>query len=93
MKGKIFKDSENVYQDQARILLDFYEKAAEKIVFEEKHIERRKTELEEELAALNKDISRTSLLKWLLFIFIIPFIINTQVVTFEQLGTQTCCSE
>jgi hypothetical protein len=75
MKGKIFKDSENVYQDQARILLDFYEKAAEKIVFEEKHIERRKTELEEELAALNKDISRTSLLKWLLFIFIIPFIL------------------
>ncbi|MDP3437409.1 MAG: hypothetical protein Q8S04_09205 [Bacteroidales bacterium] len=75
MKGKIFKDSENVYQDQARILLDFYEKAAEKIVFEEKQIERRKSELEEELATLNKDISRTSLLKWLLFIFIIPFII------------------
>ncbi len=75
MKGKIFKDSENVYQDQAKILLDFYEKAAEKIVFEEKQIERRKSELEEELAALNKDISRTSLLKWLLFIFIIPFIL------------------
>ncbi|PKO98828.1 MAG: hypothetical protein CVU13_08925 [Bacteroidetes bacterium HGW-Bacteroidetes-8] len=75
MKGKIFKDSENVYQDQARILLDFYEKAAEKIVFEEKQIERRKSELEEELATLNKDISRTSLLKWLLFIFIIPFIL------------------
>ncbi len=75
MKGKIFKDSENVYQDQARILLDFYEKAAEKIVFEENQIERRKSDLEEELAVLNKDISRTSLLKWLLIIFIIPFIL------------------
>jgi len=75
MKGKIFKDSENVYQDQARILLDFYEKAAEKIVFEEKQIEKRRSELEDELSILNKDISRTSLLKWLLSIFIIPFIL------------------
>ncbi len=41
MKGKVFKDSENIYQDQARILLDFYEKAAEKIVFEEKVIEKK----------------------------------------------------
>ncbi len=75
MKGKVFKDSENIYQDQARILLDFYEKAAEKIVFEEKVIERKISELEEEATNLKRQISNLSVLKWLTLILIIPFII------------------
>lgn len=75
MKGKVFKDSENIYQDQARILLDFYEKAAEKIVFEEKVIEKKISELEEEASGLKRQISNLSLLKWLTIILIIPFII------------------
>ncbi|MHC1780594.1 MAG: hypothetical protein AB9922_10210 [Bacteroidales bacterium] len=74
MKGKVFKDSENIYQDQARILLDFYEKAAEKIVFEEKVIEKKISELEEEASNMKRQISNLSLLKWLTLIFIIPFI-------------------
>ena len=40
MQGKIFKESANIYQDQARILLDYYRKAAEKIVKEETELEK-----------------------------------------------------
>ncbi|MDP3452721.1 MAG: hypothetical protein Q8R90_07165 [Bacteroidales bacterium] len=75
MRGKVFKDSDNIYQDQAKILLDFYEKAAEKIVFEEKLIEKKISELEEEASIIQRDISKASLMKWVLLILIIPFFI------------------
>jgi hypothetical protein len=75
MNGKIFAESDNLYQDQARILFDFYAKAAEKIVREEERIEKEIAILEEEQAALNKSISEAKLYKWLLCILIIPFII------------------
>jgi hypothetical protein len=39
MSAKIFKDSDNIYQDQAKILFDFYSKSAERIVAEEERIE------------------------------------------------------
>lgn len=39
MTGKIFADSENIYQDQAKILFDYYKSAAEKIVAEEMILE------------------------------------------------------
>lgn len=35
LTGKIFKESSNVYEDEAKILFDYYKKAAEKIVSEE----------------------------------------------------------
>ena len=35
MTGKIFKESSNIYEDEARVLFDYYKKAAEKIVEEE----------------------------------------------------------
>lgn len=35
MTGKIFKESSNIYDDEAKILFDYYKKAAEKIVGEE----------------------------------------------------------
>ena len=38
--GKIFADSSNIYQDQARLLFKFYEQAAERIVKEEEKIEK-----------------------------------------------------
>jgi len=40
MNGKIFKDSTNAYQDQAKILFDYYSKAAGQIVQEELRLER-----------------------------------------------------
>lgn len=39
MEGKIFKDSANIYQDQAKVLYEYYKSAAERIVSEEKAIE------------------------------------------------------
>lgn len=39
MTGKIFKESSNIYEDEAKVLFDYYKKAAEKIVEEEIDIE------------------------------------------------------
>ena len=39
MGGKVFAESSNIYQDEAKILFDYYRKAAEAIVAEEKRIE------------------------------------------------------
>ena len=56
MQGKIFAESMNLYQDQAKLLFNYYRKAAEKIVKEEteleKSIERAKAEIV--LAGKNK---------------------------------------
>ena len=48
MKGKIFPESSNIYQDQAKILFDYYQSMAEKIVQEEERIEKEIAKLEEE---------------------------------------------
>lgn len=74
MKGKIFTESENIYQDQARILFNYYQQMAEKIVNEEERIEKEILKLEEEKAVLDKEISKAKMLKWVLCIFVIPFI-------------------
>lgn len=44
--GKIFKDSSNIYQDEAKILFSYYQKFAEKIVTEEERLEREIQSLE-----------------------------------------------
>ena len=40
MKGKVFSSSQDLYQDQAKILFDFYKDAAEKIVSQEEELEK-----------------------------------------------------
>lgn len=50
MKGKIFSSSQDLYQDQAKILFDFYKDAAEKIVSQEEH-------LEEEMGKLKNSVT------------------------------------
>ncbi|HEY4193968.1 MAG TPA: hypothetical protein VGM63_00415 [Mucilaginibacter sp.] len=75
MNGKIFAESDNLYQDQARILFDFYAKAAEKIVREEERIEKEIAVLEEEKAGITKSVAEARLYKWLFCILIVPFII------------------
>jgi hypothetical protein len=40
MQGKIFAESVNLYQDQAKILFNYYKKSAEKIVKEETDLEK-----------------------------------------------------
>ena len=55
MQGKIFKESINLYQDQARILFNYYRKAAEKIVKEETELEKSINISESEIILAKKD--------------------------------------
>jgi hypothetical protein len=48
MKGKIFQETNNIFQDQAKILFNYYQQMAEKIVQEEEHIEKEIAKLDEE---------------------------------------------
>lgn len=75
MKGKIFPESSNVYQDQAKILFNYYQSMAEKIVQEEERFEKEIATLEEDKLILNQDLSKAVLWKWILCILIIPYII------------------
>ncbi len=54
MKGKIFAESSNIYQDQAKVLFDYYRQAAERIVSEEERLEKEISILEEERAICQK---------------------------------------
>lgn len=64
--GKIFKESSNIYQDQARMLFNFYEQAAERIVCQEEDIEKQIKELEKDRAQV--DHKRSNTWKWFLTI-------------------------
>ena len=48
MTGKVFAESANIYQDQAKILFDYYKKAAEKIVREEMYLEEKIAQAEQD---------------------------------------------
>jgi hypothetical protein len=74
MTGKIFTESSNVYQDQAKILFTYYQQMAEKIVQEEERFEKEIAKLEEEKSVLNQDLAKAKLWKWVLCILIITFI-------------------
>jgi len=74
MTGKIFPESSNIYQDQAKILFNYYSQAAEKIVAEEERIEKEIAVLKEQIVARNKDISGLWWC-WLLCFLLIPIII------------------
>ncbi|MDR1343117.1 MAG: hypothetical protein LBK18_07695 [Prevotellaceae bacterium] len=71
MTGKIFPESNNIYQDQAKILFSYYSQAAEKIVQEEERIEKQIAVLKEEKAMLQKAISGL----WVWFLTIILFFV------------------
>ena len=68
MTGKVFQDSANVYQDQAKVLFEYYKKAAEKIVGEQKRIEEEKADIE---ALREKASKKMSLFKILGFVTLI----------------------
>lgn len=72
MDGKIFADSTNIWQDQAKVLFNYYRKMAERVVSEEERIEGEVKKLEEEKAVYEKKLSKA----WLwLFLFIFPYYI------------------
>lgn len=71
MTGKIFQESNNVFQDQAKILFNYYSEAAEKIVREEERIENEIKKLELEKDELENAISGL----WVWFLTIILFFV------------------
>jgi hypothetical protein len=75
MNCKIFADSNNIFEDQATILFDYYQRMAEKIVQEEERLEKEIAKLEEEKTVVIENRSKAKLYKWLLCITIIGFII------------------
>lgn len=71
MTGKIFSSSDNIYQDQAKILFDYYRQSAEKIVSEEERIEGEIAALKEQKVAVEAEASKL----WWWFLTIILFFI------------------
>src|SRR5574344_1775999 len=54
MTGKVFSESANLYQDEAKVIFDYYKKAAEKIVAEEKDLEAKIAQAEKDIALAQK---------------------------------------
>lgn len=71
MKGKVFASSDNIYQDQAKILFNYYQQAAEKIVREEERIEGEIEKLKAERVAVELQMSKL----WYWFLTIILFFV------------------
>lgn len=49
MTGKVFPDSANIYEDEAKVLFDYYQRAAEKIISEEDAIQEQMGYMQESL--------------------------------------------
>ena len=64
--GKIFRDSSNIYQDEARLLFNYYEQAAERIVRQEEKLEEEIKNLEEDREAV--ELKKSDTWKWFLTI-------------------------
>ncbi len=74
MEGKIFPTSDNIYQDQARILFNYYKTAAEKIVSEEERIEEHIEELKAERASYEEKLSKTWYWHLTIILFFMAFV-------------------
>ena len=66
--GKIFSDSSNIYQDQARLLFNYYEQAAERIVRQEEAIEKQIKDLENDRTQV--EFKMSDIWKWFLTIIL-----------------------
>jgi hypothetical protein len=66
--GKIFSDSSNIYQDQARLLFNYYEQAAERIVRQEEAIEKQIKDLENDRTQV--ELKMSDIWKWFLTIIL-----------------------
>jgi len=75
MSGKIFNASANIYQDQAKILFDYYKQAAEKIVSEEEKYEKEIAICKENVAQLSQEFAKakqTRLICMIFFFVLVP---------------------
>ena len=79
MTGKIFNESSNIYQDQAKILFDYYKTAAETIVAAEMEEECNKKDLimqrDQQIAERDRS-KKLSTIMFALFFLIVPIIIG-----------------
>lgn len=69
MSGKIFNTSANIYQDQAKILFDYYKQAAEKIVSEEEKYEKEIAICNERVTQLSQELEKVKQTRFLGMIF------------------------
>ena len=69
MEGKIFNDSANIYQDQAKVLFEYYKSAAEKIVNEEKIYEEKIRNAEYQIKKYTEDIEKEKTYRMIAWIF------------------------
>lgn len=75
MSGKLFNSSANIYQDQAKVLFDYYKQSAEKIVAEEEKYELEIAICKERIAQLSQDFKKEKqkrLLNIILSFLLIP---------------------
>lgn len=79
MTGKIFHESNNIFQDQAKILFNYYSQAAEKIVQEEERIEHEIAVLEEQKLVKNQALSKTFYWLFTIILFFMYFIRKNQL--------------
>ncbi len=63
MSGKIFPGSANIYEDQARILFDYYRRTAEHIVEQEMTLEKQVAVAREEEVQFTEELKRKSLIE------------------------------
>ena len=63
MSGKIFPGSANIYEDQARILFDYYRRTAEHIVEQEMALEKQVAVAREEEVQFTEELKRKSLIE------------------------------
>lgn len=103
MTGKIFENSSNIYQDQAKILFDYYKAAAEMIVSTEMQEEQNKADLikqRDEMLSQAKKNKNISTVMFILFFLIAPIVIGIvyrmkskkcleEVQRFEQLMAES----
>ncbi len=71
MNGKIFTDSADLYQDQARLMFNYYKMVAERIVGREEELEKKIVELRQQRAELEEKLSKI----WIWFLTVIFFFV------------------
>lgn len=99
MTGKIFEGSSNIYQDQAKILFDYYKAAAETIVSAEMTEEQNRADLikqHDDMIIQRDKAKKLSTVMFALFFLIVPIIIGfvyrskmnkyqAEILRFEQM--------
>lgn len=78
--GKIFAESSNIYEDEAKVLFNYYQQAAERIVKEEERIEMQISTLQSNLKMLEEKMSKL----WIwIFAFVIPYFVKKKALLKE----------